>query len=127
MVVFSEGSDRQPHVEFGDGMLLVCGRSFMDDAVDFYMNLLERLKTEVDTKTFKATFRMEYLNTASSKCLLELFKFLRSRYLQGDKIEVQWFYCDVYYEMLEAGEDYKDIAEPLPVAIVELDKEDWAI
>lgn len=50
--------------------------------------------------------KLEYFNTSSSKCLLDIFKKLETI---GGKSQVEWYYENDDEDMLEAGEDYEAI------------------
>jgi hypothetical protein len=50
--------------------------------------------------------KLEYFNTSSSKCLLDIFKKLE---IIGGKCQVEWYYEQDDEDMLEAGEDYEAI------------------
>ncbi|MDO4462119.1 MAG: DUF1987 domain-containing protein [Bacteroidia bacterium] len=120
MLVLSEAEERFPHISYGNNTLTIEGRSFMDDAVCFYRNILARIKSEIPTKDLLVVFNLEYFNTSSSKCILEIFRHLLECQEKGDEIRVEWYYSERSIDMHEAGEDYKDLAEGLPFDIIEI-------
>ena len=66
--------------------------------------------------------RLEYFNTSSSNCLLDVFK--KAEKLQKGKlsnVKVNWFYETEDDDMLEAGEDY-DILISIPFNMVEVEE-----
>lgn len=92
----------------------------MDDAVGFYRNIIARIKNEIPTEKLLVVFNLEYFNTSSSKCLLEIFKYLLDRHEAGHDIRVEWYYSERFVDMHEAGEDYQDLADGLPFDIIEI-------
>ena len=52
---------------------------------------------------------MEYFNTSSSKCILDVFKKLES--ISDSSVSVKWYYEEDDEDMLEAGEDYEAIID----------------
>jgi tagatose-1,6-bisphosphate aldolase len=54
--------------------------------------------------------QLEYFNTSSSKCLLDILKKLQIVSQNGgSKVKVVWYYEEDDEDMLEAGEDYQAI------------------
>ncbi|MCQ2202627.1 MAG: DUF1987 domain-containing protein [Bacteroidales bacterium] len=121
MLVFSEQEERFPLITYDDNTLTIEGRSFMDDAVGFYRNILARIKNELPTDHLLTVFNLEYFNTSSSKCILEIFRFLYDQFEQGKDVRVEWYYSERFVEMHEAGEDYKDLVDGLPFEIIEIE------
>jgi hypothetical protein len=67
-------------------------------------------KTEVNIK-------LEYFNTSSSKCILDVFKKLET--VKGTDMTINWFYEEDDEDMLEAGEDYQAIIS-IPFKMIEV-------
>ena len=63
--------------------------------------------------------QLEYFNTSSSKCILDVFKKLES--LAGTEVSVKWYYEEDDEDMLEAGEDYEAIID-LPFEMIEVEE-----
>jgi hypothetical protein len=53
--------------------------------------------------------QLEYFNTSSSKCILDVFKKLETIRAAGNEVTVLWHYEADDEDMLEAGEDYAGI------------------
>jgi hypothetical protein len=75
----------------------------------------ETFKKEFDAligykEPIKLTFHLDYFNTGSSKCLLNLFKSITQRFKNLDT-KIIWMYEAGDEEMLESGELYAEIAE----------------
>lgn len=120
-----EGSPKTPEVLFDNetGVLVLKGRSIPENSVEFYSPLNEWVdgygkqpkdKTVIDVK-------LEYFNTSSSKCILDLFKKLEKLNGSGTSVHVNWYYETEDEDMAEAGEDYEAIVE-LPFTIIEVEE-----
>ena len=62
--------------------------------------------------------QLEYFNTSSSKCILDLFKKLEAI---NKAITIHWYYEVDDEDMLEAGEDYEAIIN-IPFKMIEVDE-----
>jgi hypothetical protein len=107
-----EGSAKTPVVEFtSNGELLLKGRSIPENSIEFYKPLIEWIDNygqQAKDKTVLSV-QLEYFNTSSSKCILDVFKKLES--LSGSEVSVKWYYEEDDEDMLEAGEDYEAIID----------------
>lgn len=108
-----EGSAKTPTINFDatSGKLELRGRSIPENSVEFYKPLNEWIEnygaspageTSVDVK-------LEYFNTSSSKCILDLFKKLEAIAGSKTNVTVNWFFEEDDEDMEEAGQDYKAI------------------
>lgn len=117
-----EGSAKTPVVEFSSkGELLLKGRSIPENSIEFYKPLIEWLESysESPNSTTVLSVQLEYFNTSSSKCILDVFKKLES--VSGSEITVKWHYEEDDEDMLEAGEDYEAIID-LPFEMIEVEE-----
>jgi hypothetical protein len=57
------------------------------------------------------TFKLVYLNTASSKLLLDVLMKLEQLKEAGHDVLVRWYYPEDDEDMQEAGEEYADIVD----------------
>lgn len=114
-----------PEVNFNayTGILSIKGRSIPENSFEFYNPIIkwinEYAKTPANATTIKVY--LEYFNTSSSKYILEIFKNLEKVEKQEDKsISVEWYYDKEDEEMMETGEDYRDVTElPFELKVVE--------
>ena len=67
--------------------------------------------------------QLEYFNTSSSKCILDLFKKLEAVRNTGNEVVVLWHYEADDEDMLEAGEDYQAIIN-LPFKMIQIEEID---
>ncbi len=108
-----EGSPKTPHVHFDPttGLLELKGRSIPENSIDFYKPLIDWIDKYGRTPNSKTALhvQLEYFNTSSSKCILDVFKKLESIRAGGSEVTVLWHYEADDEDMLEAGEDYAGI------------------
>jgi hypothetical protein len=108
-----EGSPKTPYVNFDPetGLLELKGRSIPENSIDFYKPLIDWIDRYGRGPRPKTALHMqlEYFNTSSSKCILDVFKKLEAIRAAGNEVTVLWHYEADDEDMLEAGEDYAGI------------------
>ena len=117
-----EGSAKTPTIELnGEGELLLRGRSIPENSIEFYKPILDWIGDYGDSpkESTVVNVQLEYFNTSSSKCILDVFKKLES--LSGTNIEINWYYEEDDEDMLEAGEDYQAIID-IPFKMIEVEE-----
>lgn len=121
--IFIEGTPKTPNVSFDGekGALLLKGRSIPENSIEFYKPLVDWLDNYSGTPQPKTVcdVQLEYFNTSSSKCLLDLFKKMENMNSNGNEIIINWYYEEDDEDMLEAGEDYESIIN-VPFKMIEL-------
>lgn len=118
-----EGSPKTPTVKFDakEGIIEIKGRSIPENSIEFYKPLvdwLEEYKKDPLPVT-KVNIQLEYFNTSSSKCILDVFKKLEAIHKAKHDVEVNWYYEEDDEDMLEAGEDYESIIR-IPFKMIEI-------
>ena len=120
-----EGTPKTPAVDFNAeaGKLIIRGRSIPENSLDFYKPLIDWLDgySAMAKDVTNVEIVLEYFNTSSSKCILDVFKKLELIQKSGKEIVVNWHYESDDEDMLEAGEDYEAILE-LPFKMVEMEE-----
>lgn len=117
-----EGSAKTPTIEFNvSGELLLKGRSIPENSIEFYKPILDWIETYGGSPKEKTivNVQLEYFNTSSSKCILDVFKKLET--LSDTSIEINWYYEEDDEDMLEAGEDYQAIID-IPFKMIEVEE-----
>ncbi|NLA49541.1 MAG: DUF1987 domain-containing protein [Bacteroidales bacterium] len=118
-----EGTPKTPTVKFdkSEGVFEIKGRSIPENSVEFYKPLvdwLDNYKEDPLPKT-EVNIRLEYFNTSSSKCILDVFKKLEAIHKAKNEVMVNWYYEEDDEDMLEAGEDYESIIR-VPFKMIEI-------
>jgi len=108
-----EGTQKTPSVSFNGskGVLEIKGRSIPENSIEFYKPLVDWLEeySESANESTIVNVHLEYFNTSSSKCILDVFKKLESIHKAHDGVQINWYYEEDDEDMLEAGEDYESI------------------
>ena len=121
-----EGTSKTPTVVFDPetAVMELKGRSIPENSIEFYKPVVEALdeyaKSPLDST--KVNVQLEYFNTSSSKCILDLFKKLEGIHNGGKEVVINWFYEEDDEDMLEAGEDYQAIIN-VPFKMIETEEE----
>jgi hypothetical protein len=105
-----ESTAKTPSIslDFGTGVLEVKGRSFPENAIEFYKPLFDALEEYARSakSTTKVNFQLENFDTASAKCILDIFKKLEKIGSETRVVIINWYYKEGDEDTLEAGEDY---------------------
>jgi hypothetical protein len=119
-----EASAKTPGVIFDSaiGKLELRGRSIPENSIEFYRPLNEWIDQYAEYPKEKTVIdiKLEYFNTSSSKCILDLFKKLE-RLNGSSEVQVNWYFEEDDEDMEEAGEDYQAIIK-LPFNMIEVEE-----
>ncbi|MDH5474843.1 MAG: DUF1987 domain-containing protein [Cyclobacteriaceae bacterium] len=103
---------KTPFMQFNmtSGVFEISGRSIPENSIAFYKPLLDWVDEYVKSPNIKTvlSIKLEYFNTSSSKCLVELFRKLES-VNEKSEVTVQWYYDEEDEDMLESGQDFQFI------------------
>ncbi len=120
-----EGTPKTPTVNFDDnkGLVEIKGRSIPENSIEFYKPLVDWLEFYQSTpkELTQVNIQLEYFNTSSSKCILDVFKKLETIYKSGNEVVINWYYEEDDEDMLEAGEDYQSIIK-IPFKMIEIEE-----
>lgn len=108
-----EGTGRTPYINFDaeKGHLEISGRSIPENSFSFYKPLFDWIDDYIinpKQETF-ISFNLEYFNTSSSKCILDLLRKLEKLNEDGYKAVVKWFFDEGDEDMEESGNDFKSL------------------
>ena len=124
--ILIEGTPKTPTVNFTaeDGKIEIKGRSIPENSIEFYKPLVDWLDKYASNPldVTEVNIQLEYFNTSSSKCILDVFKKLEKVTQTNKEIVVNWYYEEDDEDMLEAGEDYQSILR-IPFKMIELEEE----
>ena len=123
--IIREGTPKTPYVRLDgeNGLVEIKGRSIPENSVEFYKPLidwLEKYGSEPLNET-NVNIQLEYFNTSSSKCILDIFKRLELIHKKGNPVEINWYYEEDDEDMFEAGEDYQSIIS-IPFKMIEMEE-----
>lgn len=97
-----------PQVELSaEGEMVITGRSIMEDPTQFYIPIIEAVKN-CESKKFTLETHLEYLNTSSTKIMLDLMLAIKDHFNSED-VFISWYYESDDEDMLDLGKDYETI------------------
>jgi hypothetical protein len=116
-----EATLNTPEVSFDaeNGKLFLKGRSISENAMEFYKPLGDWVESYIrqPKSETKIEISLEYINTTSSKCFIDLFKKLEGLNGGASSVLIYWYYKEE--DMAEIGEDYQAIIN-LPFKMIEI-------
>ncbi|MGF1534242.1 MAG: DUF1987 domain-containing protein [Bernardetiaceae bacterium] len=122
-----EGSNKTPELRFETqtGKFLISGRSIPENSIEFYKPLFEWLDHYIQApqEATELDVKLEYFNTSSSKCLVEIFRKLEKLQEKGQQVKINWFYEEDDEDMEESGEDFQEIID-VPIIMHAVEEEE---
>lgn len=120
-----EKSAKTPLVSFDavTGKLELTGRSIPENSVEFYTSLNHwiTIYSANPKETTIVDIKLEYFNTSSSKCILDMFKKLEGLNGKVTQVLINWYFESGDEDMEEAGEDYQAIIN-IPFTMIEVEE-----
>ena len=115
-----ESTPKTPRLFFSKetGEFEISGRSIPENSIEFYKPIINWLDNYIASPNHRTllVIKLEYFNTSSSKCLVEILRRLEG--LNGHSIvKVKWCYEEEDEDMQESGEDFKEIIK-IPIELV---------
>ena len=100
-----------PEVKFDadKGLCEISGESYMEETYKFYLPLINWLKeyTNEVKKPIEMNVKLIYLNTSSTKCVLDMLEILKDFEDAGGKVKVSWYYDKSDPDMVDEVEDFE--------------------
>jgi hypothetical protein len=116
-----EATKKTPSVHFdiNAGELRIMGKSLPEYAYAFYGNILDEIDDyiEIATELTTINFRLEYLNTVSSKIIMQLILKFEKLLKIGKEVKIFWYYNDEDDMMFEVGDVLKSSTK-IPVQLL---------
>lgn len=84
------------------------GNCYPENAFAFFepvMSWLRNFRKDGGTR-MTVNIKLDYFNTSSSKCLLDLFQLLQDANAEGTQFRVSWLYCQDDPDMRDNGEEF---------------------
>jgi hypothetical protein len=89
------------------GILEMAGSSYPENALDFFGPLINWIKEYISEigKPLVMDIRLHYLNTSSTKCILDIFEVLDQYHKAGGSVKIAWYYEEDDEDIMETGEE----------------------
>ena len=111
-----------PEVLFSpaEGILKIEGRSIPEDPGEFYDDIIARLIKyfEEPQGITRIEIKLEYINSGSSKYMLELMRLLKRNYDKGNDCIINWYYEEDDESIQELGQHYQATVQ-IPIKLIE--------
>ncbi len=107
-------------LDASNGIIELRGKSYPENTFEFYRPMMEWLESYFDGNAKEKTVvNMEiiYFNSSSSKLFFDFFDLL-DEVKEKYEIEINWIYDEENESALEAGEDFLEDFEDLPIKLV---------
>lgn len=93
-----------------ENLIEISGQSYPEDSTTFYQPIFSWIKEYLANTTEKVNvkFKLVYLNTSSSKCVMTILDMLEDAHAEGKEIVVNWHYDSENDAALESGEDFRE-------------------
>ena len=120
--IFLKKTFNSPEVEFiaSSGELNIEGRSIPEDPGEFFERLIDWLNDYFldPAKETVMSIKLEYINSGSSKYMLELLRILKENHDKGRTVLVKWFFEEGDESIEELGQHYEQTMQ-IPFEIIE--------
>jgi len=100
-----------PEVNFDadTGVCEISGESYMEETYKFYLPLVNWIKEYIKNTNNKIelVIKLIYLNTSSTKCILDMLEVLKEYQDKGGDVKVIWYYDIEDPDMVNEVEDFE--------------------
>jgi hypothetical protein len=103
------------------GDLILRGNSYPADSVAFYSSILEWYKLQIEANRYPSIqldFYFDYINTSSTKLIIQLFDLFENQVNAGNKCLVRWHFFPDDANIRDIGEDLRNFVN-IPFELVE--------
>jgi hypothetical protein len=100
-----------PEVNFDveKGVCEISGESYMEETYKFYLPLINWIKdyTKLIRRPLELNIKLIYLNTSSTKCVLDVLEILKDFEDNSGQVKVNWYYDKSDPDMVDEVEDFE--------------------
>jgi hypothetical protein len=113
-----EATSSSPCIQFGEAELFIKGESYPENSFVFYAPVFEWLTAELEAAPrFRLTLDVSYMNSSSTKCVLDILDLLSEAARCGCDARVTWLYEAENERSLDLAEEFKEDID-IPFEIV---------
>ena len=111
MELFIQKTANTPQIKFTDGVLIISGRSILENAITFFEPLFKFIAdyTINPCEITEVNVWLEYANSSTNRSLMTVFTLLERIYDDGKSININWYYENGDDFMYQLGADYKSL------------------
>lgn len=104
-----ESTKCTPEIAFDpdEGKLKIYGSSYPENAYEFYKPVLDWIYqfVEQQSKQIEFDINVQYFDTTSSKCFLEILERLDVFYKKGNDVTINWLYKEFDQDNIDSAEE----------------------
>ena len=108
-------TDESPEIRFdlNKGLLEINGKSLPEDVKAFYQPLERAVNTYISNPlpVTNIMFKLSYINSASTKKILEILSHFENFAKKGFKVNLFWYYKENDEDMKEEGEEFSRLTD----------------
>ncbi|NBU97548.1 MAG: DUF1987 domain-containing protein [Spirochaetia bacterium] len=114
IVIPKSKSSPEVIMDYENGLLEIIGESYPENSLGFYKPVYDWLNKCIQDKIqLKVNFKLNYFNTSSSKCVIDILDSLDKYYSNSGIVEINWYYEEDDDDMKETGEEFSsDLKAP---------------
>jgi hypothetical protein len=112
--IYIEGTRKTPSISLDSkGIIKIEGRSIPEDAELFFKDVTSWMNSYINSNSAstRVDLSFEYLNSGTSKVILQMLKSLKDLGPSGHVLTINWFYEEGDDDILERGEYYASILD----------------
>lgn len=103
-------------------VLIIAGESYPENSFAFYAPITDWIKEcLIATNELHLDINISYMNSSSTKCMLDLLDLLEEAHQRGLKVSISWRYDQENPRSLDLAEEFNEDLT-LPFAIIALDQ-----
>jgi hypothetical protein len=106
-------TEKTPSINFdlNKGELIISGNSIPENPIEFYEPLIKIIDNYIlePKQLTNITFRMNYINTSSSRLILDIIKKFEAINKNSNNVIISWIYEYDDQDMEDAGHDYQSL------------------
>ena len=118
-----EKTVKTPYVNFDaqSGILKIIGRSIPENPDEFFSKLFDWVNEYFKNPQSETliNIQLEYINSGSSKFILEYFQLIQDFKSKGFSCKISWYYEEDDEAVLELGKHYQAIID-VPFKLIEI-------
>jgi len=116
-----EPTEETPKISYNSstGSLEITGESYPEDASETYKPVFDWIDEVKDQlPSISLGFSLNYLNTGTSKIIIDLIMKLDEMCKEGYQTKIIWLYCEEDEDMMNLGEEYQDLAANMEIKLL---------
>ncbi|MCI5055022.1 MAG: DUF1987 domain-containing protein [Flavobacteriales bacterium] len=106
------------------GVICIEGRCVVEHAEFFFAEVIDWIGAYLESKPEKTVVevRMDYMNSASTKQMTDIFAAVAESLKSGNNVLIKWFYEEDDEDIKDMGEEYQEIFGTLKFEFVAVDE-----